>query len=83
MFGLLTWNGQFDALQRPNRAVPDRGSVLKNNVSRPAQHTKRSRCFLGHSVDLTAKGSNKHGLLLVSSKVSVSQFVKYDSVVNV
>ena len=25
------WNGQFDALQRPNRAVPDRGSLLKNN----------------------------------------------------
>ena len=25
------WNGHFDVLQRPNRAVPDRGSVLKNN----------------------------------------------------
>ena len=25
------WNGHFDALQGPNRAVPDRGSVLKNN----------------------------------------------------
>ena len=25
------WNGHFDALQRPNRAVPDMGSVLKNN----------------------------------------------------
>ena len=25
------WNGHFDALQRPNRAVPDRGSFLKNN----------------------------------------------------
>ena len=25
------WNGHFDAVQRPNRAVPNRGSVLKNN----------------------------------------------------
>ena len=25
------WNGHFDALWHPNRAVPDRGSVLKNN----------------------------------------------------
>ena len=24
-------NGQFDALQRANRAIPDWGSVLKNN----------------------------------------------------
>ena len=25
------WNGHCDALERPNRAVPDRGSILKNN----------------------------------------------------
>ena len=25
------WNGHFDALQRPNLTVPDRGSFLKNN----------------------------------------------------
>ena len=25
------WNGKFDALQRPNRAEPDRGSILKND----------------------------------------------------
>ena len=25
------WNGHLDALQRPNRAVPDRGLVLKSN----------------------------------------------------
>ena len=48
------WNGHLDALQRPNREIPDRGSVLKNNqFAVPRNILSVVGVFLGHSVYIT------------------------------
>ena len=44
------WNGLLDALQRPSRAIPDRGSLLKNNQLAVLHNILNVLGVLGHPV---------------------------------